>query len=261
MVFIQVALLGAGAEEDEMLSDVNEIVTRINSMYGNIIYQPMVFRHQDFEFLDYLGMLCAADALVITSLREGWNLTSHEYVVCQEKGRHGFILSEFTGSASAFTDAAVLVNPWDIKGMADAIHKVLTMTPEETNKRWEKAFDHVKTHDATNWVTGFLRELKNAYIEQQRGVPTVLPKSNVETYSGKYSLADKRLFVVDYEGIQHENVLITGTLVAWASGPGIVLTTQPKVVSVLNDLAADPWNIVYVMSGETCYVGSRSDLY
>jgi trehalose 6-phosphate synthase/phosphatase len=203
VVFIQVALLGAGAEEDEMLSDVNEIVTRINSMYGNIIYQPMVFRHQDFEFLDYLGMLCAADALVITSLREGWNLTSHEYVVCQEKGRHGFILSEFTGSASAFTDAAILVNPWDIKGMADAIHKVLTMTPEETNQRWEKAFNHVKTHDATNWVTGFLRELKNAYIEQQRGVPTVLPKLNIETYTGKYSLADKRLFVVDYEGISH----------------------------------------------------------
>ena len=46
-------------------------------------------------------------------------------------------------------------------------------------------------------------------------------------------------------------MLTTGTLVAWASGPGIVLTTQPKVVSVLNDLAADPRNIVFVMSGET----------
>ena len=93
-MFIQVALLGPGAEEDELLSNINEIVTRTNSMYGNIIYQPMVFRHQDFEFLDYLGMLRAADALVITSLREGWNLTSHEYVVCQEETKHGFILSE-----------------------------------------------------------------------------------------------------------------------------------------------------------------------
>jgi trehalose 6-phosphate synthase/phosphatase len=109
-------------------------------------------------------------------------------------------LSEFIGSASAFADAALLVNPWDIKGMADAIYKVLTMSPEETNQRWEKAFDHVKTHDATNWVTGFLTSLKNAYIEQQRGVATVLPKLNVDTYTGKYSLAEKRLFVVDYEG-------------------------------------------------------------
>jgi len=193
-------LLGAGAEDDPLLSDVNEIVTRINSMYGTIIYQPLVFRHQDFEFLDYLGMLCAADALVITSLREGWNLTSHEYVVCQEKNHHGFILSEFTGSASAFGDAAILVNPWDIKGMADAIHQVLTMSPEEGERRWQKAFNHVKTHDATNWVTGFLGELQKAYIEQQRGVPTVLPKLTVETYSGKYSSAERRLFVIDYEG-------------------------------------------------------------
>ena len=84
--------------------------------------------------------------------------------------------------------------------MADAIHKVLTMTPEESLVRWEKAFNHVKTHDATNWVTGFLGELKNAYIEQQRGVPTVLPKLNIEAYSSKYTAADKRLFVLDYEG-------------------------------------------------------------
>ena len=201
MVFIQVALLGAGAEDDPLLSDVNEIVTRINSMYGTILYQPLVFRHQDFEFLDYLGMLCAADALVITSLREGWNLTSHEYVVCQEKNHHGFILSEFTGSAIAFEDAAILVNPWDIKGMADAIHQVLTLSPEERERRWQKAFHHVKTHNATNWVTGFLGDLHKAYIEQQRGVATVLPKLTVETYSGKYTSAEKRLFVIDYEGI------------------------------------------------------------
>ena len=49
-------------------------------------------------------------------------------------------------------------------------------------------------------------------------------------------------------------ILTSGTLVAWASGPGIVLTTQPRVISVLNDLAADPRNIVYVMSGETTSV-------
>lgn len=255
MVFIQVALLGAGAEEDILLSDVTEIVTRINSTYGGIIYQPMIFRHQDTDFLEYLGMLCAADALVITSLREGWNLTSHEYVVCQETGKHGFILSEFIGSASAFTDAAILVNPWDIKGMADAMHKVLTLTPKESNQRWEKAFNHVKTHDATNWVTGFLTQLKKAYIEQQRGVPTVLPKLNVDAYSEKYKQAEKRLFVVDYEGKSSVLViLIVETLVAWASGPGIVLTTQPRVVSVVNDLAVDPRNIVYVMSGETTSV-------
>ena len=39
-------------------------------------------------------------------------------------------------------------------------------------------------------------------------------------------------------------------MVAWASGPGIVLTTHPKVVAVLNDLVADHRNTVYVMSGE-----------
>jgi hypothetical protein len=102
--------------------------------------------------------------------------------------------------------------------MADAIHKVLMMTPEESTQRWEKAFNHVKTHDATNWVTGFLGELKDAYIEQQRGVPTVLPKLNVEAYSSKYTVAEKRLFVVDYEGttlLERADDRNTGCLGEW----------------------------------------------
>jgi len=201
VVFIQVALLGAESDEGQLLSDVNEIVTRVNSMYGNIIYQPLLFRHQDFEFLDYLGMLCAADSFVNTSLREGWNLTSHEYVVCQkDNGHHPFILSEFVGSADLFTDSAILVNPWDIKGMADAIHRVLTMSRQERDERWERAFHRVKTQDATVWVKGFLDELKKAYTEQQRGVPTVIPKLHVETYANTYSQSEKRLFLLDYEG-------------------------------------------------------------
>ena len=43
-------------------------------------------------------------------------------------------------------------------------------------------------------------------------------------------------------------------MVAWSSGPGIVLATMPRVVAVLNDLANDPRNIVYVMSAETTSV-------
>jgi trehalose 6-phosphate synthase complex regulatory subunit len=165
-------------------------------------------------------MLCAADALVITSLREGWNLTSHEYVVCQHNnGHHPLLLSEFVGSASVFTDAAILVNPWDIKGMADAIHQALSMSPHEADIRWERAFHHVKTHDATMWVTGFLNELKHAYIEQQRGVPTVIPKLHMETYVHNYTQSDKRLFLLDYEGMLFSLISLIirhdGCLVEW----------------------------------------------
>jgi trehalose-6-phosphate synthase len=117
--------------------------------------------------------------------------------------------------------------------MADQIHKVLTMTPEESAKRWEKAFNHVKTHDATNWVTGFLGQLKDAYIEQQRGVPTVLPKLNVDAYSSKYTVADKRLFVVDYEGIavdNHANARNIGCLGEW-SGNCVDYSTESGLSS------------------------------
>jgi hypothetical protein len=94
------------------------------------------------------------------------------------------------------------------------------MSRREADIRWERAFHHVKTHDATMWVTGFLNELKQAYIEQQRGVPTVIPKLHMETYVYNYTQAEKRLFLIDYEGMSSSCVCLTirddGRLVEWA---------------------------------------------
>jgi trehalose 6-phosphate synthase/phosphatase len=53
-----------------------------------------VYLHQDISFNYYLALLAIADASLITSLRDGMNLTSHEYVVCQEEKKSPLIISE-----------------------------------------------------------------------------------------------------------------------------------------------------------------------
>lgn len=79
-------------------------------------------------------MLSVADLALVTSVRDGMNTTSMEYVLCQKDSESPLILSEFTGVTGSMKQA-VRVNPWDANGVARAINQCLLMTPEERSQR------------------------------------------------------------------------------------------------------------------------------
>ena len=92
-ILIQVALQTTG--ENELQGGVADVVSRINSRFSTLTYQPVVFLHtQDLTFNQYLALLTVADTFLVTSLREGMALRSHEYVECQEERKRPLILSE-----------------------------------------------------------------------------------------------------------------------------------------------------------------------
>lgn len=92
-ILIQVALQTTGV--NELQGGVADIVSRINSRFSTLTYQPVVFLHtQDLTFNQYLALLTVADAFMVSSLREGMALRSHEYVECQEERKRPLILSE-----------------------------------------------------------------------------------------------------------------------------------------------------------------------
>ena len=138
VVLLQVSLTTA-SESNTNEESVSQIVSRVNSRFGNIEYTPLVYLHQDIEFGDYLGLLSVADACLITSLRDGMNLTSHEYVVCQQEKKSPLIISEFAGTYGSF-GAALRVNPWDTREVSEAIFDALTMSEEEKEARWKVNF-------------------------------------------------------------------------------------------------------------------------
>jgi trehalose 6-phosphate synthase complex regulatory subunit len=93
VVLIQVAL--HTTEENEIHSDVSDIVARLNARFSTLTYQPVVFLYtEDLSFSQYLALLTVADAFLVTSMREGMALRTHEFVECQEKRHRPLILSE-----------------------------------------------------------------------------------------------------------------------------------------------------------------------
>ncbi|PBP25849.1 trehalose phosphate synthase [Diplocarpon rosae] len=207
---------------------------------------PLVYLKQDISYPQYLALLTVADALMITSQREGMNLTCHEYLFCQDgkleghDNQHGsLILSEFTGSASVFGGSELSVNPWDYRQCADAIKQALEMGDEEKKTRWDKLYTAIMHHTAEHWFTAFLTRLDRVYEEQHRRDTTAVPRLSIHHLGRQYQASARRLFLLDYEG----------TLASWGSPNDIILTSPQRTLDVLNDLLQDERNTVYVMSG------------
>ncbi|OAQ30508.1 glycosyltransferase family 20 protein [Linnemannia elongata AG-77] len=241
IVLIQVAL--STSEQNEVQGQVSDVVTRINSRFSNLSYQPIVFLRQDITFSQYLGLLTAADVCLITSLRDGMNLTSHEYVVCQEESKNPLVLSEFAGTYGSL-GACLRVNPWNYTEVAEAIHEALEMKDDEKAVRWNELRKHVSTNTAQFWATDFVSELIKVHGDVQRRYSIHIPLLNMQVVIPEFRAAKRRLLLLDYDGtlLPYERPLSVR-----AKGK----TTNEEMLKIIKQLAADPRNAVYIMSGRT----------
>ncbi|KAI8372791.1 glycosyltransferase family 20-domain-containing protein [Radiomyces spectabilis] len=236
VVLIQIAL--STSEQNELRAHISDVVSRVNSKFSNISYQPIVFLHQDISFSQYLALLTAADVSLITPLRDGMNLTSHEYIVCQEERCNPLILSEFTGTYGSF-GACLRVNPWDYRQVGDAIHEALSMNQEEKVTRWNELYKSIIANSAQNFATTIISELCKVRTDPGRRFSAKVPSLDTTSLQKAMSTSKKRLFLFDYGG----------TLVPYGlSGDSKDLRRLKKV---LHQLVKDPCNSVYVISGRT----------
>ncbi|THG96790.1 hypothetical protein EW026_g5099 [Hermanssonia centrifuga] len=241
-VLIQVAL--QTTEQNEFQGGVSDVVSHINSRFSTLTYQPVVFLHtQDLTFNQYLGLLTVADAFLVTSLREGMALRTHEFVECQEGRHRPLILSEFTGSYSySGFRSCIPINPWDHRATASAIHQALTMGDEEALSRWEDLHNQVVTQSAQAFVTSFLVRCLRSNIEHLQSDSLTVAELDISRVLPRYKHSQSRLLLIDFEG----------TL--WIREPASlalkgVFDPPDEAVAVLNKLAEDPRNEVWLLSG------------
>lgn len=242
VVMIQVATLAD--KQSELDATISDIATRINSTYSSLAHQPLVYLKKDLEYQQYIAMLESADVLMITSLREGMNLTAHEYILCQDgtysQKKHGcMILSEFTGSAAVFDGHYLPVNPWDYRQCAEAMHKALKMSSKEKEQRWIGMKNIVMGSDANHWIRTFLKTLATVHDQHSRQRTVSIPRLRVNELASNYRASKRRLFMLDYEG----------TLASHGTPLSVSFTSPERTIRALSDLLAAQGNTVYVMSG------------
>ena len=222
---------------------ISNIVTRIDSTHSTLTYQPLVFLRQNITFPQYISLLTAADVMLVTSLREGMNLTAHEFIACQTEGqsvkKHGpLILSEFTGTSSVLDGNDISVNPWHYQQVASAIKNALEMPSGERERRHKKLYDIIAKNNGSFWFKKLNSMLTKVHEEHVMRDTMSVPRLSVAQLSEKYKKTNKRLLILDYEG----------TLTSPGKPSDIILTSPQRVLDCLNELLLDKKNIVYVMS-------------
>ncbi|KAJ5992327.1 alphaalpha-trehalose phosphate synthase subunit [Penicillium sp. IBT 35674x] len=235
VVLVQVA--SSASEIPELEAQVSKIAMRINSVYSTLTHSPLVLLKQDISYSQFLALMSVAEIYMATNLREGMNLTSHDFVHCQDgqlvSQKHGsLILSEFTGSASIFHGHPLLVNPWDYKQCADAINVALEMSPEQRKQNWEFLLDRKAPPHSTRLV---LLHPKRTHRSTQHATVSRNTRSHplcLDTLKQSYHAAQKRIFFLE-DG---------ATFIPDKTHP------STEAADLIQALVLDPKNIVYLTS-------------
>ncbi|KAK6132530.1 hypothetical protein DH2020_033739 [Rehmannia glutinosa] len=234
-------------EYQKLTSQVHEIVGRINGRFGTLTAVPIHHLDRSLDFHALCALYAVTDVALVTSLRDGMNLVSYEFVACQDSKRGVLILSEFAGAAQSLGAGAILVNPWNITEVASAIGQALNMPAEEREKRHRHNFEHVTTHTAQQWAEFFVSELNDTVIEAQQRIRKVPPQLVVSDAIRRYLQSNNRLLILGF------NVTLTEPI----ETPGrrgdqikeMELKLHPELKGPLTMLCSDPNTTIVVLSG------------
>jgi trehalose 6-phosphate synthase/phosphatase len=145
--------------------EVSSLVGQINGEFATPTWTPIQYIHRSVPNDVLLALYRAADVMLVTPLRDGMNLVAKEFPAARIDEDGVLVLSEFAGAADELTDA-LLVNPYDVDGTAEAIHRALTMDAPERRHRMRRLRQTVQEFDVHRWAESFLGELEGGANEE-----------------------------------------------------------------------------------------------
>jgi len=146
----------------ELNRKVKEAVERINQHYQTASWKPVLLIERQCSHAEVDLWYRASAVCLVTSLHDGMNLVAKEFIAAHDDDDGVLVLSKFAGASTELLDA-LIINPYDIEGVAEAIHQALEMAPDERRKRMHRMRQYVMDHNIYRWaasILGDLRELR-----------------------------------------------------------------------------------------------------
>ncbi|CAN8325025.1 unnamed protein product [Cochlearia groenlandica] len=268
VVLVQIAnpARGRGKDVQEVQSETQATVKRINEMFGRPGYQPVVLIDKPLQFFERIAYYVIAECCLVTAVRDGMNLIPYEYIICRQGNpilnetigidpsapkKSMLVVSEFIGCSPSLS-GAIRVNPWNIDAVTEAMDYALIVSEAEKQMRHEKHHKYVSTHDVAYWARSFIQDLERACGDHVRkrcwgigfglgfrvvALDPSFKKLSVDHIVSAYKRTKNRAILLDYDG----------TMVQ----PGSIRTAPSReTIDILNNLSSDPKNIVFLVSGK-----------
>lgn len=136
---------------------IDRLVGDINGRFSTSTWLPVQYRFRSLDRDDLLAHYRGCDIAFVTPLKDGMNLVAKEYCACRVEQDGVLILSQFAGAAEQLKPDAVLVNPYDVEQMAEAIVNAFRMRETERAARMKRMRRVVREENVFWWVDSFLK--------------------------------------------------------------------------------------------------------
>jgi trehalose 6-phosphate synthase len=180
----------------DLLVEVEAEAERINWRFQTSKWKPIVFMKRQHSHQEIQRFYRTADLCLVSSLHDGMNLVAKEFVAARQDEQGVLILSRFTGAARELPDA-LLMNPYDIEQMAEAIRSALEMDVKERKTRMQHMRRVVREHNIFRWASRLITELCEVRLDE--------PANRLDSQLGRSSGASAEVILIDQslDDLQH----------------------------------------------------------
>ena len=172
--FLQVAAPTRVAIEryGELAARVRTQIARINARFGDGQFVPVTYVERYTEPADVFQCYRAADVCYVGSLDDGMNLVAKEFVAARDDETGVLVLSQFAGAAGELIDA-LIVNPYDVDGVAETLARALELSKVEQQARMREMRKQIAAHNVYNWASEMLADAARFRRGHAEGVASV----------------------------------------------------------------------------------------
>lgn len=149
---------------NEFSLEVQKEAERINAKFKVKNWKPILLLEKNHSHQEIQPFYQAADFCMVTSLHDGMNLVSKEFVMSRVDDKGVLILSQFTGASRELTDALV-INPYDIAKTGEAIKKALNMPVDEQMERMRSMRAIIRERNIYRWAADLVGDLAQIRLD------------------------------------------------------------------------------------------------
>lgn len=150
------------ADYIDMKRELEATAGHVNGTFAEYDWVPIRYLNKSFSRRVLSGFFRVSRVGLVTPLRDGMNLVAKEFVAAQsEKDPGVLVLSRFAGAAREL-DGALIVNPYDVEGVAERMQEALTMPLAARQERWRSMYKAIAENDVTAWRESFLQTLQQS---------------------------------------------------------------------------------------------------
>jgi len=152
----------------EIRQALEQAAGRTNGRFADTDWTPIRYLNRNFPHATLMGFLRAGKVGLVTPLRDGMNLVAKEFVAAQDAADPGvLILSNLAGAARELS-SALLVNPYDVRGVSHSIQAALSMPLSERRERHADMMKVLRRNDIAAWTRRFMEALEQTQASASR---------------------------------------------------------------------------------------------